>query len=291
MIAPTQSRQTPEVPEYFICQYMPDAFRKEPRNVGVIVHWHDSVTAQFIGETANDIDGRGLKWIHDLGVYKEWVRFWKRTIKENLPNLGDRLFETSRTNYFVVSGGAVDQVGNDDITQVCEFLYSTIVSRNGIDDLVEEEVTETPRIRLRRNVSTWFRKAGIFGTQSQVVAPVLEDQDIFGSAKPHTFAYAQKSRDTIRPIEIFDMESGQKDQIRYHAGWARFAFDDVRNSHSSINVDAISIVIPAVSPSKIEVGEYCLDVLRDSSRVIDWSKGPEKDRLLEDCKKTSGLLL
>ncbi len=292
MIAPSQSRQTHEIPEYYICQYMPDAFRKEPRNVGVIVRWHDAVESQFIGETPNDVDGRGLSWIRDLGAYKEWVRHWKKIVRDNPANLEDRLFGTSKTTYYVVSGGAVDQVGNDDITRVCQFLYSTIVSRLGIDELVEdEEAIESPKIRLSRSVSTSFRKAGILGSRANLIAPVFEEQYIIGKTKPHRFAYAQTSSTTLRPIELIDIETGNLDQIRYHAGWTRFAFADVRDSHESVEVDAVSIVIPALSPARRELNEYCLDLLKSASRVIDWTVDSDQSRLIEDCKKTSGLLL
>jgi hypothetical protein len=69
--------------QIYLAKYVPDPARWEPRNVGVIVLADDSVRCRFLGEkTSGVIDGRSIR--HSVGapagVYREWVRFWRRTI-------------------------------------------------------------------------------------------------------------------------------------------------------------------------------------------------------------------
>lgn len=69
--------------EIFLAKYVPDPARWEPRNVGVIVRADDAVRCRFLGEkTDGVIDGRSIR--HSVGapagVYREWVRFWRRSI-------------------------------------------------------------------------------------------------------------------------------------------------------------------------------------------------------------------
>jgi hypothetical protein len=293
MIAPIPFSVENGTPEYFICQYMPDVLRKEPRNVGVIVRWNEFAEARFIGESGDeDIDGRGLSWIRDLGAYKEWVKHWKKIAAGDPSVMEERLLRSGKSHYFVVEGGFVSATDTS-ITNLCSFLFSTIVSRGGIDAFnTEIDEPVPPRAQLKRIVSKVFRKEGILGAGARVRFPVMEDQDVIGSTKPHRFTFAQTTDSLIRPIELIDIEHGSVDQIRFHAGWTKTAFDDVFHRHKEQRFDPIAIVVPATSSSRLELNDYCFGIVESSSaRVIDWTNEKDKFELVNDCKRDSGLLI
>lgn len=69
----------------FIAKYVSDPARWEPRNVGVFVLGDDDAQGRFLGEGEDaSIDGRTVRY--SVGapaeVYREWVRYWRRTVLE-----------------------------------------------------------------------------------------------------------------------------------------------------------------------------------------------------------------
>jgi hypothetical protein len=95
--------------QIYVAKYVPDPARWEPRNVGVIVSTDGAVACRFVGERAPGvIDGRSIR--HSVGapadVYREWVRFWRRSIVEE--RLDPESLETAPgSSFFVRAAGEV----------------------------------------------------------------------------------------------------------------------------------------------------------------------------------------
>ncbi len=67
---------------YIVAKYIPDLFRMEPRNIGVIVWSPSGVDARFVAEgtaKSGEIDGRNLPdFASGQGsVFKQWIQYWR----------------------------------------------------------------------------------------------------------------------------------------------------------------------------------------------------------------------
>lgn len=63
--------------DWYLIQHVPDLFRNEPHNIGVVVIGDDgSVGSRFIGEVDGAVDGRRVpRHIGGVETYKAWIKF------------------------------------------------------------------------------------------------------------------------------------------------------------------------------------------------------------------------
>lgn len=279
-----------KVAEFMLCQYMGDAVRREPRNIGVIVVRDAEVACRFLGESPAGIDGRSLRFIRELDAYKQWVTYWKRLVSKNDQELRKELLSSGKRNYYVIPGGSVAGSESDELDYVCDYLFSTLVSQGGVDELDEDTDSVKSSKTLERIVATVFRDANILGDSSRMRAPVYCDKDLMGINHFHRFAFAQ-TNGVVRGIEVFDFNSKKSKQLKHHAAWAKVAFTEVKKamgSHS--DVDMVSIVQPAERPEFKETEQYCIDMLQESCGICDWSDQRERESLVIKCRKSAGAL-
>ncbi len=279
-----------KVAEFMLCQYMGDTVRREPRNIGVIVVRDSEVACRFLGESQTGIDGRSLKFIRELDAYKQWVVYWKRLIAKNDPELSKRLLSSGKRNYYIIPGGSLAGTEADDLNYVCEYLYSTLVSNGGVDELDEDLNSIKSSKSLEGLVAAVFRDANILGDSSRMNAPVYRDKDLMGANHFHRFAFVQ-TNGVVRGMEVFDFNTVKSKQLKYHAAWAKVAFDEVKKAmgqHS--DVDMVSIVQPAQRPEFKETEQYCIDMLQESCGIYDWSNQRERESLVIKCTKSAGAL-
>ncbi len=129
---------------YLIAKYIPDLFRNEPRNIGVILWSEAGVFAKFRGvDSSGGMDGRTFPdFIGSTDVYKQWVKTWLRCIsvgkmqyigkreteEASSPKFLDALTTTSNGNYVLIRGGEIfEKVDSDNVSNVLEFLYKSLV--------------------------------------------------------------------------------------------------------------------------------------------------------------------
>jgi len=68
---------------YLVAKYVPDLTRREPRNVGVILHQAGQWAARFVGEDASQpLDRRRLRQFNSVETYAEWHRFWRDALEK-----------------------------------------------------------------------------------------------------------------------------------------------------------------------------------------------------------------
>jgi hypothetical protein len=112
---------------YFIVQHVANLFRREPRNVGVIVELRGQRYARFFGEeTAGQLNLRSLVGIDYPEVYGQWIDYWRRILRTS-SSLEDDLTIANGAHYNVVVGGEVSDTGDDPVAVVCDYLYCLLV--------------------------------------------------------------------------------------------------------------------------------------------------------------------
>jgi hypothetical protein len=113
---------------YFIVQHVANLFRREPRNVGVIVELRGQRYARFYGEVLpGQLDLRTLPEIAYPDVYRQWIDYWRRLLRTS-SDLERDLTEANGAHYNVVVGGEVSETGNDPLAVVCDYLYCLLVT-------------------------------------------------------------------------------------------------------------------------------------------------------------------
>lgn len=132
--------------QFLIAKYIPDLQRMEPRNVGVIVWTPDGLAARFLAEypeRPGEVDGRRKpEFFSSLKAYRQWVRFWRRTIdqaeKRHVaqdvtrragPETLEELKNSSSGNFVVVDGGfLLDPVPASELPRLTNHLFETLVA-------------------------------------------------------------------------------------------------------------------------------------------------------------------
>lgn len=112
---------------YWVAKYVEDPIRNEPRNIGVFVRCKDDVCARFVGERDDGIfDGRRVRWSFLYPqVYSQWRDYWRETLSTK--GLEETISVVT-PNFYVVHGGEVTDTAADDASEVCNFVYSLLVS-------------------------------------------------------------------------------------------------------------------------------------------------------------------
>src|SRR5512140_1749356 len=71
------------VPRYLVAKYVPDPFRMEPRNIGVVVWADGQIAARFLGENGSEASRIRLPnrlHVSDRRQYEKWIRYWRHQL-------------------------------------------------------------------------------------------------------------------------------------------------------------------------------------------------------------------
>jgi hypothetical protein len=99
---------------YVLAKHVPDVFRGEPRNIGIIVWSELGVAAQFWGVDAYGVlDKRQVPpFVNSSDAYRQWVAYWLAEIhKPKIEFIGLRKFANAQSIEFLKA----IQSGNSDI--------------------------------------------------------------------------------------------------------------------------------------------------------------------------------
>ena len=130
---------------YLIAKYVPDVFRNEPRNIGVIVWSEFEVAARFFAaDESGNVDKRRVPdFVDAKDIYKQWVKFWHAEIEKpkiefigrtrqaerSSPEFIEALQTTARGNYFLQDAGVVlEEVRRDNLRKVLDQLFHSLVA-------------------------------------------------------------------------------------------------------------------------------------------------------------------
>lgn len=138
---------------YLIAKHVPDVFRNEPKNVGVIVWSESGTAAKFIGaDQCGNVDGRKVPdWISSKSAYKQWVAFWYSSIsKSEMEFIGERkiarvgspefveaLRTANKESFFLSEAGHIlDSITEADFPGLLNQLFSSFIGQEA--QIVEE---------------------------------------------------------------------------------------------------------------------------------------------------------
>lgn len=266
--------------KYFVAQYIPDLFRKEPRNVGVFVASGNSLAGRFIGEiTPGNFDGRKLRGFSYPDIYKQWVLYWRKMAAKND---AEAIFQSSRDHYIVSMGGEVTDTGDDPIESVVDYLYSTLVSDGGFQEALSslEPAAADEVSSLRDDVKRSFQSLALLEQPAgePVAHPVRIDVAIRGgSSLEHRPAFSQ-ANGRLYVMEPVDLTVVRRRTAVDHAGLAAYMFKDLREA----GANCFSLVRFRAEDLEVEQVDYALKMLRNESEVVNWLDERERQRFVSD---------
>ncbi|GEM_PF-2406321 len=165
-----------KTPRFAIAKYASDLLRMEPRNIGIILWSEKGVFARFIGEIAQSVDLRAVRFVNDSTVYERWIKYWRKQIQENEltsnfgkhasigePEFLEVLADIKPGNYFIEPCGIVlDPAEN--VIDLLNHLY---------ERLVEPPQEDGGRLKLKQIVSTAIKRARVSSDYFQRDYPVI----------------------------------------------------------------------------------------------------------------------
>ena len=271
---------------YFIAQHVPDIFRREPRNVGVVVQCGDSVTAKFIGEgqVVGEFDGRQLKRFKSQKGYRAWIRHWRKTISKG----GDwdrKLLEANSASYLIVPGGEVAQTGGDSVNDVCSYLFSLLVNEGGgLEEALGVSEDEEALGDLPREVLGEFRRMQIMSSMGNARHPIYTDRDVKGTRHWHRVSVFQERHGDAWAIEWVNFATQHKRAAKDRAGFIAYVFGDISgsNNQAGANVHATAIIRARREDLLNETVKYSLSLLEDNADIVDWLDPSQRERFLSE---------
>jgi hypothetical protein len=134
-------------PRFLIAKYVPDVFRNEPRNIGVVLWSPDGVAARFVGEKPDAPgevdDARVPPFVSSAEAYKQWVRYWRREMAKPAirPATGgpltprgspvwlSALRQTGLSNFLLTDGGTLTEpIPDNELPQAVNYLFENYVA-------------------------------------------------------------------------------------------------------------------------------------------------------------------
>jgi len=271
---------------YWIAQYIRDVFRNEPRNVGIIVQLGDEMAGRFLGETSpGNVDRRSLRDWSYPGVYCQWVRYWRKEIsKSSIATI----LEANGSNYRVVEGGYVTDIGNDKTEDVMSYLFALLVSRGGFSEALQQDREQPDRVKLELEVTLELEKMNLLAPTDEPIHSFLiqRNKPVIGKSNlAHKPTFVQENG-YLYVMETIDFTSYQKKRTSDRAGLAAFVFQDIRSLTESTH--AIALIRLEVADMKHEDVRYGLGLLTASdAEVINWLESSNRERFLDERKRVA----
>lgn len=274
---------------YFIVQHVSDPFRREPRNVGVVVRKGDSVTARFVGEDpeTGEFDVRTLRHVvKSPKAYRMWVRHWRKLLNSEGPEACDRIVGRSTPHLSVIPAGDVAQTGQDSVLDICSYLYSVLVSTGGLREALGAADMTEPVAELTREIVSDLRAAGIMASIAgpDVRNPVYIDREVRGAKHWHNVSLFQETKHAAWVVEPVNFATPQKGHAKERAGYTSYVFADLRGAVEEGRREMNTVTLYRATPSDLEskVVQYALSLLRDNSTLmINWLDEGERKRFVE----------
>jgi hypothetical protein len=269
--------------KYWVAKYIEDPVRNEPRNVGVIVNSDRAWAARFAGERDDGtVDGRRLQNFKYADVYKQWLLYWREQIEaEKIEDI----VQSVTSNYYVIPGGGVSDIGNDSADSVCKFLYDLLVSDAPVMDAFELALEDETERDLSLDVSEALREWAILADQPSLSVryPVKKRQPMRGA---HGAVYEpsfSQQNGKLYLFEPIDFNAQKPKLLKERAGFMAYMYTDIRGAALAHHqgCQAYSIVRPR-STGDGEAVEFAREVLAGESEIINWADDNQRDMFLKE---------
>lgn len=277
---------------YLIAQYTPDLFRREPRNVGVLVDKGGNVAARFFGEVMpGEVDGRKLRGFDYPDVYRQWVEYWRDQLNRGQDGIMS-VIHASRDHYRIVEGGELTDTGDDDPSLLADYLFSLLVSDGGFAEAIalaeETEGGDARKIKLADEVEQVFKGMSILaGGDSDLLVrhPIQRQVPLQGRAVDvHRPDYMQENG-RIYVMGVVDFNTSRTAAPRERAGRTAYMFTDLRNAHTTLN--PISIVRLPEDGYENEDVFYGMKMLQAESDVVVWTDPDQRATFIQERRQVA----
>jgi len=240
----------------------------EPRNIGIILWSTEGIAARFLKEKVDrpgEVDGRSIPaWIESFGVYKQWIKFWRKEIDKEIlhpydggiavskddPRFLDVLKTSGRGNFMLVDGGVLlEDLKENDLASAVDYLYDLLIATpddeeardETLKDMIDRIVSET-HLKTNRNFKPRYHvKCAVAGTVTD-----FEFNYAYGNGHPrrlyHRASLASRQADTYVHNAAFMFEKViAADVIKQEEG-AVLVYANERDLEKRSVRDAISIL-------------------------------------------------
>lgn len=250
---------------YYILQHIPNRFRHEAFNVGLILQRGKALRARFMGELpSGEFSKAHLKSFLNAGVYEQWVEYWRYELQT--PETAIQEIEKAAIgDYRLLKAGSVE-VSNETLPQMLKRLYKLIVES-------KVEKPAKPKVLLKA-VASALKDRHIL---NQSPHPVVTGRVINAGGVPYTPDFVQENG-TLYVMQTVDGRLS-KTRIGERSGASALMFREVRSTvGDSKPVKAISILDNFEANEEMKRARKILE--RDSDVVI-WSNPKERRKFLE----------
>ena len=271
---------------FWTAKYIEDPFRNEPRNVGVVVSLNGSIASRFIGERDDgSFDARrlGNKFLYP-DVYSQWRQYWRKTLRADKV---DEIAKKTTPNFYLERGGDVTDVGGDNASDVCVFLYNLLVGGGVINAYEWQEEVEND-VTLESDIYSALSELNILHSESSLLAqhPVVKGATVVGQHVVHTPSFSQRNG-RLYVMEHIDFNSSRLNSTKQRAGWMAYMFSDIKDNDES--AVAYSLIRPEERVGAEQI-EYAKSVLSGESRLINWSDDNERNQFLNERARIAQLI-
>ena len=257
---------------YYLVQHIPNPFRREPKNVGLIVHKGADVAARFLGEIQpGTIDHRKIKGFESPGLYEQWIEYWRFELRAGMDGIKS-ISQNVQGHFRLCPPTEVESVNGDAAQDILSRLYPALVG----------ERQGGAALRLQDTIAKAFESLKILSEDrgfAEVRHPVKQNVPVMGTRVPHRPSFIQEYKDDFYVMQAID--SHKPARARMIAGYAAHMYLDLAKSAPDRHVIPISIVrgIDHLNP---EARREFIEVLSDaSSRIVNWDYEPEQKGFLE----------
>jgi hypothetical protein len=269
---------------YFLAQHMPDVIRRETRNVGIVVEMNGVVVAKFLGEKEpGALDGRSISGVSDAKLYRMWVRHWRKVIAKD--DWQARLFADNRTTYGFISGGEVSDTGADSVDDVCSYLFSMLVSKGGLSEVIATEVESETVAEIKTDMRSEMRRRGIMKSVAGqgVRHPVYEDWSVKGRERWQQVTFFQESNDEAWAIEPMNLSTRYKQAARMRAGYLAYLFSDIKDGGvAGKKVNTLGVYGVQDEELSNPHIEYALNTLKSHADItLNWNDPAQRKEYLD----------
>lgn len=250
---------------WYVCKYVPDLMRDEPRNLGVIVHDDTGdLRFRFVGERSDGVvDGRRAQhWVNSVETYKLWVKHWKKlACVDGTLQIDDRRVDD---NYYVSQRMAslVDVEADLPIDDVANRLFATLVSSH-------QEIVET----LKDQVEVAFKRLNVFDEIELDTKVIVRTDDALDTL---SFDYRYKSESGTSLMERVNLATAdQRSWNDVHAtSWMFTAVENDEHHHNDVR---IALVRTGAADRKAQLDQ--MRVLERVCEVVDFSDSKAEQEL------------
>jgi hypothetical protein len=178
----------------------------------------------------------------------------------------------------------VADIGNDSVHEVASFLYTSLVSEDGMAIALGGEEAEIVTVPLQDDVGTIFQEQRVLAQDDApltgVQFPVHRNAAVTGKTTTHRPAFYQHNGHPV-VMETIDLTVvNRRVALRDHADWAAFIFGDIKAQNPQ--AEPISIARISTESERDANVKYAIDLLQSQSRLVNWLSESDRTRFVQE---------